>query len=330
MPLTSSSPLLSIVMPSYNHGKYLQKRLDSLLQEMGEEDELIIVDDASTDNSREITLLYAQKDPRIQVILQDKNQGYCKAVQVGLTQAHGTYLFLPAVDDVCFAGALKKTLAALQKHPQAVLCCSDFCSSLERESKPPVLGSQPLLKQVCNTLYLSPQQVSEAIRKQDFLIPGHTSVIKRETFIKYGGLNELFGPHMDWFTMHEIALNEGVLYLPEPLFLMRFHGKNYSSTGDINQYQRAIFKFLQQPIAKKTKKLFLQSKLMRIYTENQFLWVCLRPIHWCFLFNGFSYILFKFFQKVFRSLPLKWRKIIKSLLGMHYVPPEINFTIDQL
>ena len=54
---------LSVVIPNYNHGRYLQERISSILKQLGPEDELILVDDASTDNS--VAIIRKFQDPRL-------------------------------------------------------------------------------------------------------------------------------------------------------------------------------------------------------------------------------------------------------------------------
>ena len=67
--------LVSVVMTSYNHEKYLADAIESVLNQTFSDFELIIVDDASRDNSQEIIREYQQKDRRIRSIFHSANQG---------------------------------------------------------------------------------------------------------------------------------------------------------------------------------------------------------------------------------------------------------------
>ena len=87
----SRNPIVSIIMPTYNVEKYLPAAIDSVLRQSYQDWELLVVDDGSTDNSKEIALEYAQKDDRISVLHKD-NGGLSDARNYGLSRAQGKYL----------------------------------------------------------------------------------------------------------------------------------------------------------------------------------------------------------------------------------------------
>ena len=93
-------PLLSIIMPCYNMETTLVRAIDSILmQKVDFEYEVIIVDDASTDKTLEISTAYAQNDKRIHVIKNKKNEGNAKSFYVGLCNARGDYFCVLDGDD---------------------------------------------------------------------------------------------------------------------------------------------------------------------------------------------------------------------------------------
>ena len=83
-------PAVSIVIPVYNIGKYLEKCLDSVVAQTFPDIEIIIVNDGSTDNSPEIIARYADKDSRI-VVIDKSNEGLAYARKSGIEAARGTY-----------------------------------------------------------------------------------------------------------------------------------------------------------------------------------------------------------------------------------------------
>lgn len=90
--------LVSIVVPVYNVEKYLKRCLDSLLVQTYNNIEIIIIDDGSTDSSREICDEYKQKDPRINVVHKE-NGGLADARNVGIDCSKGDYIFFVDSDD---------------------------------------------------------------------------------------------------------------------------------------------------------------------------------------------------------------------------------------
>lgn len=98
--MTSEKPLVSIIMPVYNTGKYLDKSIGSVIQQIYENWELIVVDDGSTDNSISIIQSFAQKDQRIQLYINESDQhGPGIARNIGLRHVRGKYIYFIDSDD---------------------------------------------------------------------------------------------------------------------------------------------------------------------------------------------------------------------------------------
>lgn len=111
-----SDPLVSIVMPCYNYGRYLRDCLDGTLnQTLKCEIEIIAVNDASPDNMRDILLEYAARDSRVRVIDRQVNKGHIFTVNEGIAAAKGRYLARIDPDDrhhPCFLETLVPVLEA--------------------------------------------------------------------------------------------------------------------------------------------------------------------------------------------------------------------------
>lgn len=113
-------PLVSVVVPVYNAGELLKSTIDSILNQTYENLELIMVDDASTDNSRELISSY--QDSRIRRIFLEQNGNVCNASNQGFAQAKGTYLALIGHDDIWMPDKLEKQIYFLEKHPEFDVC----------------------------------------------------------------------------------------------------------------------------------------------------------------------------------------------------------------
>lgn len=94
-------------MPVYNASKYLDRSINSLLDQTYDNLEIIIVDDSSTDNSKDIIKKYASKDNRIRPIYSEINQGVSKARNIGLNIFSGDYLLFMDADDYITKDAIK-------------------------------------------------------------------------------------------------------------------------------------------------------------------------------------------------------------------------------
>ena len=116
-------PRLSVVVDNYNYAPYLREALDSALPQLAPGDELIVVDDGSSDGSREILAGYAE-DPRVHLVLQE-NQGQLAAIFNGLARAGGDLCLLLDSDDYFLPGYLQRVRQQARDNPQAALF---FCS----------------------------------------------------------------------------------------------------------------------------------------------------------------------------------------------------------
>src|SRR5262249_50040947 len=92
-------PKVSVIVPSYNHGPYLAERLESVLAQTYSDLELLILDDASTDDSHQILRRYYNK-PRVQVLVNSANSGSAFSQwNQGISLTRGEYVWIAESDD---------------------------------------------------------------------------------------------------------------------------------------------------------------------------------------------------------------------------------------
>ena len=157
-------------------------------------------------------------------------------------------------------------------------------------------------------MVFTPKEIVDVFFKTDFWIAGHTTIIKKELVINYGGLNEDLGPFCDWFLFHSIALNFGVAYIPEDLSVWRINKKSYSVSGEkkmIDQLEVNLFKAMGS-----NRKKFKSSGLMKVYVYKRFLRFCFFPKYWDFMAHT-----------LYRSAYIKFRRIF------HFFVPKKSFMV---
>jgi glycosyltransferase involved in cell wall biosynthesis/SAM-dependent methyltransferase len=113
-PLTASQPLISVIIPCYNHGQYLPEAVASIWRQQYAATEIIVVDDGSSDNTRQIS-----EQLEGVTYLYQHNQGLSAARNTGIRASKGEYLVFLDADDWLFEGAFATNLAYLQQHPEA-------------------------------------------------------------------------------------------------------------------------------------------------------------------------------------------------------------------
>jgi glycosyltransferase involved in cell wall biosynthesis len=141
-------PLVSVLVPSYNGANFLREALDSILAQTYPNVEIILLDDASTDETPEIAAEYAG---RITYVRQPKNSGIYDNVNVGIARAKGQMIATYHADDIYLPTIVEAQVAYLQAHPEvgAVFCADIFVDAVGREYGRMVLprevrGDRPL------------------------------------------------------------------------------------------------------------------------------------------------------------------------------------------
>ena len=114
-------PAVSIGLPVYNGGKYLREALDSLLVQTFTDFELIVSDNASTDETQGICEEYARLDRRIRYVRQPKWISAFDNFQYCLNEGQGKYFMWAAVDDYHPSNFIEQLVSCLEKNPKAVL-----------------------------------------------------------------------------------------------------------------------------------------------------------------------------------------------------------------
>lgn len=116
-------PKVSVIVPNYNHARYLKARIGSILNQTFQDFELILLDDCSTDNSVELLQSYAGHPHVSHIVLNDRNTGSpFLQWQKGIDLAQGEYVWIAESDDTAQPEFLSTTVAVLDQYPQAALC----------------------------------------------------------------------------------------------------------------------------------------------------------------------------------------------------------------
>jgi glycosyltransferase involved in cell wall biosynthesis len=115
-------PKVSVIIPNYNHASYLEKRIESVLQQSYTDYELIVLDDASTDDSVKIIERLQRKNPSIQFYPNESNSGSPFAQwNKGMLLAKGDYVWIAESDDYCEPNLLEKLIETIEQDDRIVL-----------------------------------------------------------------------------------------------------------------------------------------------------------------------------------------------------------------
>lgn len=108
---------VDVVIPCYQHGHFLRSCVDSVLSQSVEEVRILIIDNASTDDSAKVARQIALKDKRVEIVLRSVNLGPHASFNEGVDWASGDYLMILCSDDLLAPGSLPKMLSIMEQHP---------------------------------------------------------------------------------------------------------------------------------------------------------------------------------------------------------------------
>ncbi len=135
---------VSIVLPTYNGGKYIRESIESILGQTFKEWELIIVDDCSTDESGRIAEEYADRDDRVRVIHNEVNSKLPESLNIGFREARGEYLSWTSDDNIFLSHAIEEMREYLDTHPEIAMVCA---GQLNIDEKNRILGEREVYEE---------------------------------------------------------------------------------------------------------------------------------------------------------------------------------------
>lgn len=212
-------PTLSVLMPNYNHAKFIGEALETILNQSYRPMEIIVSDHSSTDNSIEVIQQYIKRDSTIRLIKTEREVDFVQQANKLLHLANGDYVYFAAADDKVLPGLFEKTMNSLAQYPQAGFCCSDYFILDEMTGKG-VLHGRKL--RFCNKMhFFSPTEFAKLMRCREGALGGQTVILKRSALIESGGYNQTLQWYCDWFTYYVIGFRFGICYIPELLAIIR-------------------------------------------------------------------------------------------------------------
>jgi Glycosyl transferase family 2 len=109
---------IDVFIPCYNYGCFLYQCVNSVLGQVGVEVRVLVIDDASPDNTAEVAAALAWEDPRVTVIRHTTNKGHINTYNEGIEWASADYMLLLSADDYLLPGALRRAADLMDAHPE--------------------------------------------------------------------------------------------------------------------------------------------------------------------------------------------------------------------
>lgn len=227
-------PKVSVIIPNYNHAKYLPQRIESVLMQSLRDIEVIILDDCSPDNSREVIERYAGQDSRIQLVYNEQNSGNTfKQWNKGISYATGEYVWLAESDDYADPRFLELLVSKLDAD-QAIGIA--YCDSWITDGENVINTNDKGYLHWADAQQWMHSFTCEGIdlvrRYMSFInvIPNASAVVtRRSVLISVGPADTTYKLAGDWLYWGKILAITKVAYVAERLNYFRQHGNNVRS-----------------------------------------------------------------------------------------------------
>lgn len=206
----------SVIINCHNAGEFLCDAVDSVLGQTFNDFEIIIYDNASSDNTAEIAQKYGE---RITYYYSEKKLALGTARNQAIQHSSGKYLAFLDSDDVWMENKLERQYSEIACTKEPVGLCG--CDAMRVDSK-----LMPIMKYSSGRQFSSVDTISQLVR--DCFIPMSSVVVRRDLVLGLGGFNSHFEIIEEWDLWLRAAVASKLIYIDECLVNIRFHGKNTS------------------------------------------------------------------------------------------------------
>lgn len=228
----STIPAVSVIIPTYNRAKTIQRAIDSVLNQTFSDLELIVVDDCSTDNTSAILGQYGG-NKRVRIIKHDKNRGEGGARNTGIRHSHANYIAFLDSDDEWLKNKLEKQMPIIQNADENIGVVYAY-SVMQNEDGSNASIQRPSMRGdiLSDLLYGKCPAISSS------------ALIRRECFQDHLH-DETLPSFQDWDLWLQIAQDYQFEYIPEPLCII-YLGTPAQATRNISSRLRGLDLFLNK------------------------------------------------------------------------------------
>jgi glycosyltransferase involved in cell wall biosynthesis len=241
-------PLVSVIVPGYNHAVYLQQRMETVLAQTYSNFEVILLDDCSTDDSRHIIESYRSQTKVSQVVYNDVNSGSAfKQWEKGIELAKGELIWIAESDDYCEPEFLASLVPLLENNPAAGLA---YCLTEDVDENGKIITEKGWWTKDLDAVKWTKDHIQngkEACRAffvYKNIIPNASGVVFRKPFFK-NERKTVTSMQMcgDWYFWISILLQSDYAYTAQCLNYQRRHTQ---TTRNINTLEKQLTKINEE------------------------------------------------------------------------------------
>ncbi|NLW46403.1 MAG: glycosyltransferase family 2 protein, partial [Firmicutes bacterium] len=306
---------LTVAIPTYNRANYLRYAIDSVLSQSYEDFELIILDNASEDDTKSVVEFF--KDDRIQYIRNNINIGMEKNFNKAIEESKGEYLIVLSDDDVMDSNLLMEEVNILDNNTDVIVVSAN-CSIIDENG---FIFQEKCMNMDNDVIFDRFDYIKQSLEGRYFL-PFPATMIKL-TMLRQEGIkfNTSVGPCCDAYLWYELNTYSKKIYLlKKPLLQYRKHSERYTIKSGGLYYENLILwehtfnnkaisedPYIRTLIQKRINRIMLDLLDKVIYEQNEELFIrCLTKINNLIENNGLllepKIFLISYFDNYFLNL----------------------------
>ncbi|HMG50435.1 MAG TPA: glycosyltransferase family 2 protein, partial [Inquilinus sp.] len=214
-----------ICIPCYQYGHFLGECLDSVLAQSVKDVRILVIDDASTDDSVAVARRYAERHPCIEVLAHPVNRGHIQTYNEGLAWARSDYVLLLSADDLLAPGALERAVDLMDRRPDVALTHGLAVDLFPDQPVPtsPVEAREPEWQIESGDAFIS-RLCHDPVNP----VSTPTAIVRTTAQAAVGGYRPALTHSGDMEMWLRLATRGGVAYAPSLQAIKRVHGRNMS------------------------------------------------------------------------------------------------------
>src|SRR5262245_4732498 len=216
---------VAVVLCNYNHARYLPDSLGHICRQTRPADQIVVIDDGSTDGSLDVISKFAGEHSNLQAHANGQNLGLEASIAKALPLVRCDYLVWAAADDRLLPPFLERNMAVLARHPAAALSFSEVVTLKGDSEEIDRFATNPAAPRIFDLsglpAYLSPDQLRTRMQRGYLPIASNTAVIRVDALRAFGGFPSALRWFADSFTCMALAMRHGACVIAEPLALIR-------------------------------------------------------------------------------------------------------------
>lgn len=238
VPSAKEPPVVSVVIPCYNYARFLATCVRSVVTQSGVRTRVLIIDDASTDDSAAVAATLAAQHPEVEVLTHETNAGHIATYNEGLLEwADGDYVTLLSADDELPAGSLERSVRLMEQHPSVGMVYGGIEEFGEGATVAKTRNRRPSL-----IAYSGRTWLQKRCRQTVNVVPTPGTVLRRGIQQRVGGYDAVLTHAGDFHMWLRVALVADIGYVSgPPQGRYRIHGSSMShevyqeAFGDVRQ-----------------------------------------------------------------------------------------------